>query len=115
MKKKYFLLLLSCTFSYSQSLKVDFTNNTLNKKMTFKDLNLQFIPLDFVYNENTSFFYYNNLTGFTDKYIEVGNTFYLSQTSVFKLDKRDSFNPNGTNDIRAAVLFGALNLLLKKN
>jgi|AntRauMFilla1563_2_1112583.scaffolds.fasta_scaffold01362_7 hypothetical protein len=115
MKKLIYLLVFGCSFGFAQNVKVKFSNNVSSKKTLFKNLNLKFEPIEFVKNSNVAFYQYNQTTGNTDKFITIGNEFYLSNRSNFYFDKRDSFNPNGATNLGTALGFGLLNLLIQKN
>ena len=92
-----------------------------------KITHLQFSDLDFKktleidLKKNNSLFFsqYNPSIGYSDYYMVKKDTFMLlksgfdSRNGAYPMRKFDSTNPNGVSDIRAALVFGFLNLLLE--
>ena len=92
-----------------------------------KITHLQFSDLDFKKTleidskKNNSLFFsqYNPSIGYSDYYMVHKDTFILlksgfdSRNGAYPMRKFDSTNPNGVSDIRSALVFGFLNLLLE--
>ncbi len=87
---------------------VNFSNNSFllnlnfNKSFSTNDLSI-----------------YNPITNLNDNYYLLGDKYYMSNTKSFSFfgfdgQRIDSFNPNGTNDFKSALLNGAINSIIKK-
>lgn len=111
----YLFLLLLGNNCYSQ-----FSNQNSFNKNQFSNIDFnKKISIDYKTIKSNSFSLHNPSTGNNDYYTFKKDTLKLSfskieSKNIYPLNNRiDSFNPKGTNDIRAALLIGALNLLFE--
>ena len=118
MKLLLYSLFFVCTFGYSQ-------NDTLPTSLKMYNFSVETSFKPFLWKpsfaNNNYLTSYNSVTGLSNRYTKVGDTYFLSDTKTYStlniidLSRTDSFNPNGTTDFGAAIIFGTLNLILKKN
>lgn len=119
MKLLFHLLFFTCIIGYSQNdrLSCSLINNKFDAQITFKP----FIWKSSFTTKNSYLTSFNPVTGINNKYTIVGNDYFLSNTKSFStlnaldLNRIDSFNPNGTNSIGSALIFGVLNLIFENN
>ncbi len=86
----------------------------------FSDLDFKkTLALDLKKNHSFFFSQHNPSMGYSDYYIVKKDTFMLlksgfdSRNGSYPMRKFDSTNPNGVSDIRSALVFGFLTLLLE--
>jgi hypothetical protein len=89
-------------------------------QLQFSDLDFKkTIEIDSKKNNSLFFSQYNPYIGYSDYYIVKKDTFMFlksgfdSRNGSYPMRKFDSTNPNGVSDIRAALVFGFLTLLLE--
>ena len=110
----FFILFNS--FSFSQTGKVEKTLPNL-KDLSIND-SFVIKPIRFNSTNNHFFYVYStnlnlNISYYSHEKETKNFSFQKQNTSSF--NKKDSFNPNGANNIGTALVFGALNLLIDKN
>jgi hypothetical protein len=89
---------------------------------TFVNFSNNTYLLSFNYKKPSSLYQlsiYNSTTNLNDNYYLIGEKYYMSNTKSFSFfgpdgQRIDSFNPNGTNDFKSALVIGVVNSLLKK-
>lgn len=118
MKTIFYLLFFACAFGHSQ-------NDTLhsNLKMYKFDDETNFKPFVWKSSFNNNFYNFNSYNGITrinNRYIKVGENYFLSNRktfstiNIFDLNRIDSYNPYGTTNFGAAIIMGTLNFILQK-
>ena len=119
MKTVLFILFFVCAFGFSQNdtLHSNLKSYKINDQTTFKPFVWKSSFNNNFYNFNS----YNVITGINNKYVKVGENYFLSNTKTFStinildLNRIDSYNPYGTTNFGAAIIMGTLNFILQKN
>lgn len=116
MKKIFATLILLSFIGFSQ------TNNStqlpnlntisISNAFAIQPIQLSITKKAFSTSRFTSF---NNDIGIAFNYIKINDTYSLnsfnSDTTLFRRNKIDSFNPNGVSNIGTALIMGTLNLI----
>lgn len=125
--KKIFCVsfLLFCFIGFSQqpvSLVLGKTNHSFSPNSPSFSLNDVSFSLNLSDHKNYADKYwlavYNPMTQMNDRYVNVGERYYLSNTKSFPIynfdgTKIDSFNPNGASDLGSGIVSGLLNLFME--
>lgn len=99
----------SSTIKFLPTLtNINFTNNSFQMNLN-----------SFRFNNANQLSLYNPTTNLNDNYYLVGEKYFMSNTKSFSFigpdgQRIDSFNPSGTNDLRSALIVGAIHSLLDK-